>query len=82
MYDMGYHRVGCVGCPLATYRQKLKEFNDFPTYRQHYIRAFDEMLKALKEKGWTFDDTHCHAWTDGESVFNWWIEEYKHNVKG
>ena len=82
MYDMGYHRVGCVGCPLATYRQKMREFNDFPTYKQQYIRAFDAMLERLREKGWSFDDSNRPAWTDGESVFNWWIEEYKHNVKG
>lgn len=74
MYDMGYHRVGCIGCPLATYKQKLKEFADFPTYKKLYIRAFEEMLKKNpKEDG---------EWKNGEDVFNWWIEENKHNVKG
>ncbi len=74
MYDMGYHRVGCIGCPLATYKQKLKEFADFPTYKKLYIRAFEEMLKRNpKEDG---------EWKNGEDVFNWWIEENKHNVKG
>ena len=82
MYDMGYHRVGCIGCPLATYRQKMKEFHDFPTYKQHYIQAFDDMLKRLREKGWTFVENERTQWTDGESVFKWWIEEYKYNVKG
>jgi len=74
MYDMGYHRVGCIGCPMATYRQKMKEFADFPTYKQHYIKAFDEMLernpKAKKD------------WKDGEDVFNWWIEKDQHVTKG
>ena len=78
MYDIGYHRVGCVGCPLATYRQKLRQFNDFPTYKQLYITAFDNMLMRLKEKGLEVNS----QWKDGESIFNWWIEEYKHNVKG
>lgn len=78
MYEMGYHRVGCIGCPLATYKQKQKEFRDFPTYKQNYIRAFDEMLKRANERGRT---PKIH-WEDGEAVFNWWIEEYKHNVKG
>lgn len=74
MYDMGYRRVGCIGCPMATYKQKMKEFADFPTYKQHYIRAFDEMLernpKAKKD------------WKDGEDVFNWWIEKDQHVTKG
>lgn len=74
MYDMGYHRVGCIGCPLATYKQKLKEFADFPTYKQHYIKAFDEMLKANpKANG---------EWKCGEDVFKWWIEESKHITQG
>lgn len=22
------------------------------------------------------------GWENGEEVYNWWIQEYKHNVKG
>ena len=78
MYDMGYHRVGCIGCPLATYKQKMKEFADFPVFKKHYIQAFDEMLKENRKK----DPTKYGNWQCGEDVFNWWIEEYKHNTKG
>ena len=49
LYEMGYKRVGCVGCPLATYENKLKEFSDFPTYKQSYINAFEKMLQERKE---------------------------------
>jgi phosphoadenosine phosphosulfate reductase len=84
MYDMGYHRVGCIGCPLATYKQKMKEFADFPTYKKLYIAAFDEMLRVRREAGKDDvvgkDGSHC--WKTGEDVFLWWIEEWKRNVKG
>jgi len=84
MYDMGYHRVGCIGCPMATYKQKMKEFSDFPSYKDHYIKAFDEMLEARKKDG--KDDVTgkdaFHCWKTGEDVFLWWIEEWKRNVKG
>lgn len=73
LYERGYKRVGCVGCPMATYKQKMKEFADYPTYKQAYIKAFDRMLKNYDGK---------ETWKNGEDVFNWWIEEYKHNVKG
>ena len=72
MYDMGYHRVGCIGCPLATYKQKLKEFNDFPSYKQLYIKAFEEMIKQNPKA----------KWKTGEEVFDWWIEKDKHVTKG
>lgn len=79
LYEKGYHRVGCVGCPLATYKQKLKEFSDYPQYKKAYINAFDKMLKVRKAEG---KDDATGKWKDAESVFEWWIEENKYNVKG
>ena len=81
MYDMGYHRVGCIGCPLATYKQKMKEFADFPTYKQHYIDAFQEMLDVQKKKGKVYDESTGN-WLDGKSVFDWWIEKDRYETKG
>lgn len=73
LYERGYKRVGCVGCPMTSYNLKQKQFADYPTYKKAYIHAFDEMLKTYDGK---------ETWENGEDVFNWWIEEYKHNVKG
>ena len=76
LYKCGYNRVGCIGCPLASYRGRIKEFTDYPKYKALYIKAFDRMLETRKQKGLTF------KWKTGKEVFDWWIEEYKHNVKG
>lgn len=74
MYDMGYHRVGCIGCPMATYKQKMKEFADFPYVKELYIKAFDKMLiRNPKAQG---------EWKTGEDVYKWWIEENKHITQG
>lgn len=78
LYQCGYSRVGCIGCPLANYRIRTKEFNDFPKYKGLYIKAFDRMLETRRKKGLTEKVT----WHNGYDVFDWWIEEYKHNVKG
>ena len=64
---MGYYRVGCIGCPMAS-KSREKEFADFPTYRRAYIRAFDKMLDAIRAKGKTT------VWKTGEDVFRWWME--------
>lgn len=77
LYDRGYDRVGCVGCPLAGYHQKMKEFNDYPQYKTMYIKAFDRMLEEYKKKG-----KGDEGWKTGEDVFNWWVEEYKQVPKG
>ena len=73
-----FRRVGCVGCPLATYRQKQEGFRFFPTYKQAYINAFQKMLDKRKAQGKTDNE----RWKNGQEVFNWWIEEYKRNCKG
>ena len=77
LYARGYKRVGCIGCPLATWKQVTKEFDDYPKYKEAYIRAFDRMLEANKAKGYVYRD-----WQTGEDVFYWWIEEYKHIARG
>lgn len=76
LYSRGYKRVGCIGCPLSGYHNMKKEFSDYPKYKQLYINAFNRMIAERKKKG-----KKCEFET-GEEVFEWWIEEYKHNVKG
>lgn len=76
LYERGYPRVGCIGCPLAGYKQKLKEFSDYPKYKALYIKAFDKMIQERKERGMETQ------WTSGQECFDWWLEIYKYEVKG
>lgn len=76
LYAKGYDRVGCIGCPLAPYKQRKKEFQDYPKFKKMYIQAYDKMLEYRREKG------KPAKWANGEEVFDWWIEENKYNVKG
>lgn len=45
LYNCGFSRVGCIGCPMAGKKRRMIEFKKWPTYKRSYIRAFDEMLK-------------------------------------
>jgi phosphoadenosine phosphosulfate reductase len=78
MYDKGYHRVGCIGCPMATYKQKMKEFADFPYAKDMYIKAFDKMLDRMRAEGKTIRG----EWHTGLDVYKWWIEENKNVTPG
>lgn len=73
LYQCGYDRVGCIGCPMAG-KKRYKEFADFPKYKQLYINAFDRMLKERERRG-----KEC-KWTTGEEVFLWWMED--ENIPG
>lgn len=68
LYQCGYERVGCIGCPMAG-GKRWKEFADFPKYRDLYIHAFDRMLEERKRRG------KESKWKDGYEVFLWWMED-------
>lgn len=73
LYKMGYDRVGCIGCPIAS-KGRYKEFADFPKYKQMYIHSFDRMLEVRKTRG---KET---TWKNGEEVFLYWMED--ENIPG
>lgn len=43
LYDEGFKRIGCIGCPLASDSARKKEFERFPKYKDMYIRAMQKM---------------------------------------
>ena len=45
LYDQGFTRLGCIGCPLQGREGMLRDFERYPRYKELYIRAFDEMIK-------------------------------------
>lgn len=67
LYDKGFERLGCIGCPMSGKKGMLKEFKLYPQYYKNYLSAFGRMLKARKEKGL---DTN---WKTSEDVMKWWI---------
>lgn len=73
LYECGYKRVGCIGCPMAE-KQRWKQFMDFPAYKRAYIRAFDKMVQVLEAEG------KKPKWKNGNEVFLWWMEDK--NIEG
>ena len=51
LYDQGFKRLGCIGCPMATPKEKQREFERYPKFKEAYIRAFDRMIKHQIEGG-------------------------------
>lgn len=68
LYEKGFFRVGCLGCPMAGKRRWM-EFRLYPTYKRAYIRAFERMLEVIHDSG------IATKWRTGEEVFEWWMEE-------
>lgn len=51
LYDEGYTRLGCIGCPMGSVEHRLEEFERYPKYKQAYIRAFDRMIEERNRGG-------------------------------
>ena len=49
LYDQGWYRLGCIGCPMATVHERQKAFEKWPIYKQNYIRAFERMIAATQQ---------------------------------
>lgn len=70
LYQCGFNRVGCIGCPMAATKGRQFEFARFPAYQAMYIAAFDRMLKERKRRG-----KETYSWENGVDVFHWWMED-------
>ena len=67
LYDRGWDRIGCIGCPLSQAKGQRREFEAYPKYRALYVKAFDRMLEKRRERGLPTE------WQTGEDVMRWWI---------
>lgn len=69
LYDEGFLRLGCVGCPQGGGKQQRRDFRRWPKFREQYVRTFDKMLEIRRSRG-----LRC-TWSSGEEVMAWWTEE-------
>lgn len=44
LYDEGFTRLGCIGCPLSGSKNMIRDFERWPKYKELYIRAFQKMI--------------------------------------
>jgi phosphoadenosine phosphosulfate reductase len=75
LYECGFKRIGCVGCPMAGGTGMKREFARWPKYKQLYIHAFDRMLQRRKERELPA------VWKSGEEVMKWWIGDDPNQIE-
>lgn len=72
LYDEGFKRIGCIGCPMQREKGMARDFERWPKYYAAYLRAFDRMLTARRESGLA-----CAHWPDAQAVMDWWVNGRK-----
>ena len=70
LYDQGYRRLGCIGCPMARAKEQERQFARYPKFKNLYLLAFEKMLENNREK-----EIACN-WSTAEEVYKWWLQQY------
>lgn len=65
LYDEGYKRLGCIGCPMNTHQKD--ELEKYPKYKKQYLLAFEKMLKNY--------DVPPRRWKSAQDVYDWFVGE-------
>ena len=84
LYDEGFHRLGCIGCPLSGEKERERDFKRWPKYEEQYIRTFQRLLdlfktdEALRERERERRATprallFNSLFIDGQDMFDWWM---------
>jgi phosphoadenosine phosphosulfate reductase len=74
LYDEGFTRLGCVGCPMTNKKNKIREFERWPRYEHLWRKAFNEFWvvknkrEADKGRVWEFGQ----RFKNGDELFEWW----------
>ena len=65
LYDEGYKRLGCIGCPMSTHQSE--ELERYPKYKHLYLLAFEKMLENANDK------KLITTWHSAQDVMDWWV---------
>jgi phosphoadenosine phosphosulfate reductase len=76
LYDEGFLRLGCIGCPMAG-KKRVAEFERWPRYKAKYIKAFAAAAANRLKLGnkYGVDGDTRFRWGGGEAMFQWWMED-------
>lgn len=71
LYDCGFSRIGCIGCPLISVKRRIWELERYPMYKQAYLNTFKRLLeqRAQSQK----EGKKYVQWKTAEDVYNWWL---------
>lgn len=56
LYDQGFRRIGCIGCPMSNFRQKIIENQRWPHVKRNWIKA----IMAIRHGG-VFQGIHTRS---------------------
>ena len=73
LYDQGFRRLGCIGCPMAGHEGQNKEFARWPRYEAAWKRAifrfYDKWHGIPNRKG---EPRYFEDFGSAQGLWDWW----------
>jgi len=63
LYDEGFTRIGCIGCPMAKLKSRKMEFERWPQYARRHIAILDDIV----------NNGPYSIYETGEEAFDDWL---------
>ena len=80
LYDKGFHRIGCMFCPMSQPATKRREMQMFPLVAERvYIKAIRELMAMGKYDRFDSAEQVFKWWISGESVNDWFAMQARNN---
>ena len=74
LYNEGFHRIGCIGCPMGR-KQRYIQFARWPQFKKAYWNTFTKVISDRQAKGKDMGKYY----KDTETMWAWWMDENKAN---
>lgn len=76
LYDEGFSRLGCIGCPVASCKQRLREFERWPRYEKLWRLGFQRFWDKFHDVPRIRDGEErviFRGFKSPDEMFEWWL---------
>jgi len=77
LYDEGWKRLGCIGCPISGKKGMTRDFERWPEFKILYMKAIERFLPAYLER--CIKKGNKPFRSTAQEWFDWWIDNKKGN---
>ena len=74
LYDKGFKRLGCLNCPIASKKTRLRQLKENPSFEKAYLKAADLMWKRWHNHVKSNGKLHIASkFGSGKEWYDYWV---------
>jgi phosphoadenosine phosphosulfate reductase len=76
LYDEGFKRIGCVGCPMVGGKNRLQAFKRWPGFEKAWQNAFKKYFEQRKGVPNKYgEERYIERWQTWQEYWNFWLSD-------